>query len=233
MKKKFNFVYITTNLLNGKQYIGDHSTNNLEDGYLGSGKLLKESFKKYNKDNFKCDILEFFDTKEEAFEAQEKYINEYNTLVPNGYNVSPKGGYGVLGSYLNEETKKKIGKAHKGKIGISFINYNKKYKKNISYKEQMIEIYGEEIGIIKAEEYKEKISKNTSGQNNGMYKQGEKLKGEKNGMYNKNHSPETCLKLSQKALKRKRVICKFCKKETTPQMYNRWHGKNCKLNNEK
>jgi hypothetical protein len=68
MKKEFNFIYITTNLINGKQYIGDHSTNNLNDNYLGSGRpYLKRALSEYGKENFKREIIEFFDTKEEAF----------------------------------------------------------------------------------------------------------------------------------------------------------------------
>ena len=37
MSKKYNFVYKTTNLLNNKYYIGVHSTDNLNDGYLELG----------------------------------------------------------------------------------------------------------------------------------------------------------------------------------------------------
>lgn len=69
-EKTFNFVYITTNLINGKQYIGDHSTNNLDDHYLGGGVYLNRSIKKYGKENFKREILEQFGTKKEAFDAQ-------------------------------------------------------------------------------------------------------------------------------------------------------------------
>ena len=114
--RKFNFVYITTNLINGKQYVGDHSCDNLEkDTYLGSGKLtLIPAIKKYGKENFKREILEFFDSKEEAFEAQEKYIIQYNTLEPVGYNISPKGGHGAKGCW-SEESKKKNSKKLKGK----------------------------------------------------------------------------------------------------------------------
>jgi group I intron endonuclease len=103
----YNFVYITTNLVNGKQYVGDHSTNDLDDGYLGSGLLIQKSVSKYGKKNFERKIIKICETKEEAFNLQKKYINEYNTLSPNGYNISPKGGVGVNGCHASE-TKEKI-----------------------------------------------------------------------------------------------------------------------------
>jgi tRNA U34 5-carboxymethylaminomethyl modifying enzyme MnmG/GidA len=113
--KQFHYVYLTINIINKKLYVGEHSTNNLNDKYIGSGRpLLNSAFKKYGKRNFKKEILEYFNTKEEAFNAQEKYIKQYNTLCPNGYNISPKGGLGIIECF-SEETKKKMSEAHKGK----------------------------------------------------------------------------------------------------------------------
>ncbi len=123
---KFNYVYITTNLIDGKQYVGDHSTNNLDDGYLGSGIILCHSIKKYGKEKFDKKILEFFYTKQEAFDTQVKYINEYNTARPHGYNISPKGGHQCNGGFA-EETKTKISKTVK-----------RKYKENPEYREKVI-----------------------------------------------------------------------------------------------
>lgn len=111
---KFNYVYVTTNLLDGKKYIGDHSTNKLNDGYLGSGIILKEAIKNHGRKNFKKEILVFFDTKKEAFDTQERLINEYNTLNPNGYNISPKGGLNVS-ECMSDDIKKKIGNSNRGK----------------------------------------------------------------------------------------------------------------------
>ena len=118
--KKYNFVYITTNLTNGKQYVGDHSTDDLEkDKYLGSGKLLVDKIKKLGPANFKREILEFFPSRQESFDAQSRYIKEYSTHISQGgYNLDWTGGIGVAGdSWGNhtEETKKRIGDSSRGK----------------------------------------------------------------------------------------------------------------------
>lgn len=111
---KYHYVYLTTNIVNGKQYIGDHSSNFLTDSYIGSGRpLFKNALQLHGKENFTKKILEYFLTKEDAFIAQEKYIKEYNTLSPNGYNISPFGGNKFKGS-LNESTKKLMSTAKSG-----------------------------------------------------------------------------------------------------------------------
>lgn len=61
----FYILYKTTNLINGKTYIGIHKTNNLEDGYLGSGFSLIKAVKKYGKNNFKREVLEFCNSYDE------------------------------------------------------------------------------------------------------------------------------------------------------------------------
>lgn len=41
------YIYRTTNLINGKTYIGQHETSDmLNDSYIGSGKLIKRAFQK-------------------------------------------------------------------------------------------------------------------------------------------------------------------------------------------
>lgn len=74
-QKKFNYIYKTTNLLNGKYYIGMHSTDNLNDGYNGSGKKLWYSIKKYGKENFKCEILEFLPDRSSLKEREKELVN--------------------------------------------------------------------------------------------------------------------------------------------------------------
>lgn len=60
----FHIIYKTTNLLDGKFYIGAHSTEILEDGYLGSGKYLKRAVLKYGRENFAREILFVYSDKE-------------------------------------------------------------------------------------------------------------------------------------------------------------------------
>ena len=50
----YGYVYITTNKITGKQYIGKHRAKKFDSSYKGSGKYLLRAFNKYGKDNFEC-----------------------------------------------------------------------------------------------------------------------------------------------------------------------------------
>ena len=85
-------VYKTTNLVNGKYYIGVHKTDNPNDGYLGSGRRLWQAITKYGWQNFKKEVLFDFSTLEEAFHKEEELV-EIARRDPNCYNLN-KGGRG-------------------------------------------------------------------------------------------------------------------------------------------
>lgn len=91
---KYNFVYKTTNLINNHYYYGVHSTNKLDDNYLGSGKRLNYAIKKYGKHNFVKEIIKYFNTRQEAFEYEELIVNETLIYDNNCYNIV-RGGAGV------------------------------------------------------------------------------------------------------------------------------------------
>lgn len=89
----YHYLYKITNLINGHFYYGVHNTDNLEDGYMGSGVRLKQSYKKYGIENFKKEIVQFFDTIEEAFEKEHEIVNEELIMLPECYNIQIGGRY--------------------------------------------------------------------------------------------------------------------------------------------
>lgn len=102
---KLHYVYLTTNLITGQQYVGDHSINETERYfYLGSGYEIIDAIKKYKRNNFFKEILEWFETREEACKSQEKYIRLFKThITQGGYNKSWTGGT-HCGGRCSEET---------------------------------------------------------------------------------------------------------------------------------
>lgn len=92
----FFTIYKITNKLDGKFYIGKHKTKNLNDGYMGSGKVLKRAIKKHGLENFSKEILHIFDN-EEDMNAKEI---ELVVLSEQSYNLC-RGGFGGFG-YINE-----------------------------------------------------------------------------------------------------------------------------------
>jgi len=109
MEKNFHFIYKITNLINNRYYYGMHSTNNLNDGYFGSGKLIRLSVKKYGLINHKFEILEFLPSREQL-KNREKEIVTLNEISKKDCLNLVEGGQGG-GKIWSEEHMKKFSKS--------------------------------------------------------------------------------------------------------------------------
>lgn len=101
-RKKYHFIYKTTNLLSGRYYIGMHSTNDLNDGYLGSGTLLRRSLNKHGKENHLFEILEFLNSREDLA-AREKEIITLQEIARKECMNLKVGGLGGLSSETHKQ----------------------------------------------------------------------------------------------------------------------------------
>ena len=75
-KEKFFIIYQITNLINGKIYVGAHTTYNINDKYMGSSKYLKKDIKEFGRENFKKIPLHVFDNKEDMIKMEAKLVNK-------------------------------------------------------------------------------------------------------------------------------------------------------------
>jgi group I intron endonuclease len=99
-------VYKTTNLINGKFYIGQDLHNN--SNYLGSGLMLNNAIKKYGKENFHKEIIEVCNSKEELNEREKFWIKELNSQDREiGYNIADGGSGGdTFTNCINKEERR-------------------------------------------------------------------------------------------------------------------------------
>ena len=101
------YIYKTTNLINGKTYIGQHKFDlGKNDSYIGSGKLLWKAIKKYGKENFKKEILEVALSKFEVNILEKYYIAKERAIGKAEYNLADGG----LGGNLSGENHPLYGK---------------------------------------------------------------------------------------------------------------------------
>lgn len=87
----YNYFYKITNNINNKFYYGVHCTNNLNDGYMGSGVLINKAYKKYGKENFTKEIIKYFNTWEDAYEYEAQIVTEELVKDHQCYNLKPGG----------------------------------------------------------------------------------------------------------------------------------------------
>jgi len=92
--KKYYLVYKITNIIDGRIYIGVHQTQDLDDGYMGSGKMIQQAQKKHGIKNFKKEILFNFNSKEEMYNTEAKIVNEGFVSRRDTYNLTIGGNGG-------------------------------------------------------------------------------------------------------------------------------------------
>ena len=95
----FYYLYQITNNVNGKIYVGVHRTKSLDDGYMGSGKVIKHAMEKYGAENFTKVILEFFENAELMYAREKEVVNDEFLLREDVYNLR-RGGNGGF-DYIN------------------------------------------------------------------------------------------------------------------------------------
>lgn len=100
IQKVYGFIYLTTNLINGKQYIGQAKIDKKGNWktYLGSGTILKLAIKKYGRENFHRDIIHIAFNKNEM-NFWERYYTVLFNCVNNDdwYNLIHGGLNGTSG----------------------------------------------------------------------------------------------------------------------------------------
>lgn len=107
-------IYITTNLINGKKYIGRDSKN--DPTYLGSGHALMRAMKKYGRHNFKKEIIEECVSFDELEKREEYWLNYYDAgRSEQFYNMHNHSSGGALGMNITSETRKKLRDFNLGK----------------------------------------------------------------------------------------------------------------------
>lgn len=88
------YIYLITNLVNGKKYIGKRQSGVFDVRYKGSGKHLRNAIDKYGWDNFSCEVLEWCETVEDLVNAEKRYIAESNAQKSDEYYNIAAGGDG-------------------------------------------------------------------------------------------------------------------------------------------
>ena len=175
--KKHHFIYKTTNLINNKFYVGMHSTDNLEDGYVGSGKRLGNSIQKYGLENHGFEILEFLSSREELKKREAEVVNEELLADPLCMNLK-FGGEGGWDHTKSMDLKARQfraveAKRNNGSHGRNLQLYPDIWKSGIeaiSNKRKSGEIPGSWTGKKHSEETKQKMRKSkNAGNSNSQF----------------------------------------------------------------
>lgn len=155
------FVYLVTNTVNGKRYIGQTRQTLVRrwnaHACKNHCKYLYNAIQKYGKENFLVELICEVPTLDLANEFEIEYIERYRTMFPNGYNILPGGDKPRL---MSEEERIKLSERMKGN----------KYRLGQSpSKETRLKLSEANTGKVLSETHRKKISEKLLGNKNGAY----------------------------------------------------------------
>jgi len=109
-------VYVTTNKINGKKYLGKSAHG--RPGYLGSGIAIQNAIRKYGKENFSRETVAYSDSLIEVAKIERQLSLEWKVVESNNWYNLKIGGVGGSspGAKRTEETKQRISRSKKGQI---------------------------------------------------------------------------------------------------------------------
>ena len=228
-------IYCVTNLVNGKQYVGQ----TVDNRKVGHGLAITKAYKKYGKELFEYEKICTGITNRNALNYLERFwIATHNTVAPNGYNIEAGG---TDKGKVAESTKQKLREHNLGKVVPidvrKKISDSLKGSKNPFYgkthsAESLAKMSAANVGkiVVISEATKKKIGEANAGINNGMY--GKKHTEETKAKLKGRASPKYWLgkKFSdeQKAHLSAEKICPHCNKIGKGNAMIRHHMDNCK-----
>lgn len=109
-RKKYHVIYKTTCLITNRYYIGMHSTDKLDDGYMGSGKRLWSSLKKHGIKNHVYEIQEYLPTRDAVKQREAELVNEKLLEDKQCMNLTTGGGWEYFNATLSSERRSELGK---------------------------------------------------------------------------------------------------------------------------
>lgn len=186
---KYHYVYQIENLIDGKIYVGKHSTDDLNDGYMGSGTLISRAIAKHGLENFRKTILRELASEEEAllFEAQivdEDFVKRddtYNLVMGGSQPSAVKGtpSYDKIYSSDNQRQKQRLGQEAIRRLKDSDPDWTQRLKDNLSEAQRRTWREGKRkptfTGKTHSDETRRRISeshrlsKHSVGRNNSQY----------------------------------------------------------------
>ena len=129
----FYYLYEIRNNLNGKIYVGVHKTKSLDDGYMGSGKVIRSAITKHGIENFTKVVLETFENAEAMYAREKEVVTDEFLLREDTYNLR-RGGLGGW-AYLNNNSELQRDKGIRANRRMKYLRcIDEQWTQNISKK---------------------------------------------------------------------------------------------------